>query len=118
MPLHSTDITNGGAAKFRCGFAVGKILSVCRGWWFLGEGDAGDLLKIVDKRQVVPRLEQRRDGVLLVVAEFEGEETVWLEGVVGLGDEAAVDVEAGFAGEERGGGLVDADLGVEGGAVG
>ena len=41
-----------------------------------------------------------------------------MRGLVGLGDEAAVDVEAGFAGEERGGGLVVADLGVEGGAIG
>ncbi len=52
------------------------------------------------------------------MADFEGEEAIWFEGVVGLGNEAAVDFEAGFAGEERGGGFVVADLGVEGGAVG
>ena len=34
------------------------------------------------------------------------------------GDEAAVDVEAGFSGEEGGGGFVVADLGMEGVAVG
>ena len=76
------------------------------------------MLKIVDKRQVVPGPKQRGDGVLLVVADFEGKQAVWFEGVAGWGDEAAVDVEAGFAGEERGGRLVVADLGMEGGEVG
>ncbi len=37
---------------------------------------------------------------------------------MGLGDEAAVDFEAVLAGEERGGGFVVADLGVERVAVG
>ena len=57
-------------------------------------------------------------SVLLAVADLEGEQAVWFECVVGLWDEAAVDIEAGFAGEERSGGLVVADLRVEGGAVG
>ena len=84
----------------------------------MGEGDAGETLKIIDKRHFVPRMEQRGEGALLVVADFEGEEAVRFEGVVGLGDETAIDVEAGLASEERSGGLVVADLGVEGVAVG
>src|ERR1019366_7828574 len=55
---------------------------------------------------------------MLAVTDFEGEEAVGFEGGVGLGDEAAVDVEAGGAGEEGDGGFVVADLGVEGRAVG
>ena len=66
----------------------------------------------------MPAGEEGGEVGLLAVADFEGEQAVWVERGVGLGDEAAVDVEAGFAGEEGGGGLVVADLGVEGGAVG
>src|SRR5258705_2019474 len=96
-----------------------RILSNCEGiGWSPGEGYAGKVLKIIDKRQIMPRLEQGGDGVLLVVADFEGEQAVWFEGAVGLGNEAPVDVEAGFAGEEGNGGLVVADLGVESGAGG
>ena len=58
------------------------------------------------------------DGVALVVADFEGEQAVGFEGGVGLGDEAAVDIEAVGAGEEGGGRFVVADLGMEGVAVG
>ena len=107
----------------RCGFQMRfrrgrNFTRIAERRWPLGEGDTGDLLEVIDKGDVVPRLEQRGEGVLLAVADLEGEQAVWFEGVVGLGDEAAVDVEAGFAGEERGGGFVVADLGVEGGAVG
>ena len=63
-------------------------------------------------------VEEGADGFALAVADFEGEEAAGGEGGVGLGDEAGVDVEAGGAGEERGGGFVVADLGVEGFAVG
>jgi hypothetical protein len=77
-----------------------------------------DLLEIIDKRQVVPRLEHRGDSVSLILANFNGEQAVWFKGDVGLGYEAAVDVEAGFAAEECGGGLVVADLGVERATVG
>jgi hypothetical protein len=98
--------------------SVSDAVSPGRSCWPSGEGYTGDILKIIDKRKVVPRLEQRGDGVLLIVADFEGEEAVWFEGVVGLGNEAAVDVEAGFAGEECGGRLVVADLGMESGALG
>jgi len=83
-----------------------------------GEGDAGDALEIVEEGDVGPIGEELGDGVALAVADFEGEKTVWFEGVIGLRDQAAVDVEAGFAGEESAGGLVIANLGVEGGAVG
>ena len=55
---------------------------------------------------------------MLVVADFEGEEAGWFESIACLWDEAAIDVEAGFAGEERGLGFVVADLGMEGVAVG
>ena len=85
---------------------------------FAGEGDAGDLLEVVDEAEGVPVGEEGGDGVALVVAEFEGEEAVGFERGAGLGDEAAVDVEAVGAGKEGGGGFVVADLGVEGGAVG
>ena len=52
------------------------------------------------------------------MADFEGEQAVGLERGEGLGDEAAIDVEAGGAGEEGQGGFVVADLGVEGVTVG
>ncbi len=66
----------------------------------------------------MPVCEQGGEVCLLSVADLEGQQSVGFEGGVGLGDEAAVDFEAGFAGEEGGGGFVVADLGVEGGAVG
>ena len=66
----------------------------------------------------MPSCEERGESFLLTVADFEGEQAIWFEGVVGLRDEAAVDVEAGFAGEERGGRFVVANLAVEGVAVG
>ena len=59
-----------------------------------GEGDAGDVLEVVDEGDVVPVDEQSCEGLPLAVADFEGEEAVGFEGGVGLGDEAAVDVEA------------------------
>src|SRR5258708_29080186 len=96
-----------------------RILWNCKGiGWSPGEGYAGKVLKIIDKRQIMPRLEQGGDGVLLVVADFEGEQAVWFEGAAGLGNEVPVDVEAGFAGEESSGGFVVAHLGVEGVAFG
>ena len=70
----------------------------------MGEGDAGDLLEVVDEADVVPVGEEGGDGVALAVADFEGEQAVGFERGVGLGDEAAVDVEAVGAGEEGGGG--------------
>lgn len=97
---------------------MGRILSDCRGIWLSGEGDSGDVLEIVDKREVAPRLEKRSETGLLAVADLKGEQAVWLEGDLGLGDELAIDVEAGFAGEEGGGGLVVAYLRMEGVAVG
>jgi len=76
------------------------------------------LLEVVDEAEGVPAGEQRGDNVMLAVTDFEGEQAVGFEGGVGLGDEAAVDVESGCAGEEGDGGFVVADLGVEGLAVG
>ena len=61
---------------------------------------------------------RRTVGFALAVADLEGEEAVGFQESVGLGDEAAVDVEAFGASEESGVGLVVADFGVEGGAVG
>jgi hypothetical protein len=56
--------------------------------------------------------------LLLAVADLEDKQAVWFECVVRLWAKAAIDIEAGFAGKERGGGLVVADLGVKGGAIG
>jgi hypothetical protein len=53
------------------------------------------------------------EGFALAVAELEGEKAAGFEGLVGLGDEAAVDVEAVGAGEEGLSGFVLADLRVE-----
>ena len=89
-----------------------------RGSRFAGEGDAGDLLEVVEEAEGVPIGEEGGEGVALVVTEFEGEEAVGFERGAGLGDEAAVDVEAIGAGKESGGGFVVADLGVQGRAVG
>jgi hypothetical protein len=52
------------------------------------------------------------------VADLEREQAVGFERGAGLGDEAAVDVQAVRTGEERGGGFEVADLGMESGAVG
>lgn len=57
-------------------------------------------------------------GGALSVADFEGEKAAGLERGARLGDEAAVEVEAGGAGEERGVWLVVADLRVEQRGVG
>ena len=83
-----------------------------------GEGYAGDLLQVVDEADGFPVGEESGDFVALALADFEGEEAVGFEGGVGLGDEAAVDREAVGTGEERGGGLVVSDLGVQGVPVG
>ena len=67
-------------------------------------------------------IEEGLEGVELAEAEFEGEEAAGLEGDVGGGKEAAVDVEAVRAGEEgrvgfvlenlvgQGGGFVEGDV--------
>jgi hypothetical protein len=66
----------------------------------------------------LPAGEQGGEGFALAMSDLKGEKAVWFECFPCLRDEAAVDVEAGFASEEGGGGFVIADLGVEGGAVG
>ena len=76
------------------------------------------MLEIVDEAEVAPAGEKIGHGVALVVADLEGEQAVGFECGVGLRDEAAVDVEAGWAGVQRGFGLVVADLGMQGFAVG
>ena len=53
----------------------------------VGEGDAGDLLEIIDKGDVAPRLEQCGYGVLLALADLEGEQAIGFECLQGLGDE-------------------------------
>lgn len=78
-----------------------------------GEDDAGDLLEVEEELDVLPGGEQIGEIGALAVADFEGEEASGLEGCVGLGDEAAVDVQAGGAGEESGVRLVVKDLRVE-----
>lgn len=67
---------------------------------------------------VVPACEEFDDRHVLGMAYLQRDKSFGEEGGVGLGDEAAVEVEAVGACEEGGGGLVVADLGVEGGAVG
>jgi hypothetical protein len=64
-----------------------------------------------------PAIEEAFDGLGLAEAELEGEEAAGAEDVGGLGDEAAVDVEAVWAGKEGGGGFVVADFGGKGVAV-
>ncbi len=83
-----------------------------------GEGYAWYLLQVIDEVELVPAEEEGGEGFALAVADLEGDEAVGLEEDVGLGDEAAVDVEAFRAAEEGRVGLVVADLGVEGWAVG
>jgi hypothetical protein len=83
----------------------------------MGEGDAGDAGVVVDEAEVFPGGEEVGEGVALAVADFEREEAVFAEGMVGFGDEAAVDVEAVVAGEEGGVGLVVDDLALQGGGV-
>jgi hypothetical protein len=116
--VRSNCYTNGGAKGFRRNHH-GRILSSGNGTGQpLREGNARDLLEIIDKGDVAPGLEQCGYGVLLALADLEGEQAIWFEGIVSLRNETAVDVKAGFAGEERDGGLVVSDLGVEGIAVG
>jgi hypothetical protein len=85
---------------------------------FSGESDTGDLLEVFDERDLLPGLEECCERFTLAMADLKGEKAVWFQCGVGLGDEAAVEVEAVGAGEESGCGLVVADLRVEGGAVG
>ena len=80
-----------------------------------GEGYAGDLGVVVEEGQVLPGavgwlFEEGFEGVELAEAELEGEEASGLEGGVGGGEEAAVDVEAVGAGEEGGVGFVLEDF--------
>ena len=84
----------------------------------VGEGDAGDLLQVVDEAYVAPLGQESGEGFALAVADLKGEEAVGFERGVCLGDQTAIDAEAFGAGEECGWRLVVADLGVEGGAVG
>jgi hypothetical protein len=49
------------------------------------------VLEVVDEADGGPVLEQCRYGFVLIVADFEGEEALGLEGRVGRGNEAAVD---------------------------
>ncbi len=51
------------------------------------------------------------------MADLEGEQAAWFERFVGLGDEAAIDVQTGLAGEEGRRRFVVADLRMEGGSL-
>ncbi len=86
-----------------------------------GEDDAGDGLEVGEEGDVAPGAgggcEELFDGGLLAITDLKQQPAAGDEGRVGLGDEAAVDFEAGGAGEEGGRGLEIADLGLEGGAV-
>ena len=75
-------------------------------------------MQVVDDTDIVPVGEEVEDILALTMADLEREQAVGFERGVGLGDEAAVDVQAVRTGEERGGGLEVADLGMEGRAVG
>ena len=93
--------------------------NVClRGPLSAGEGYAWDALEVVDEGDVRPADEQFGEGVALAVTYFQGDQTAGFEGLAGLRDEAAVDVESVGSGEESGGGFVLANLGVERGSVG
>lgn len=81
------------------------------------DGDTRDLLQVVDKEEVMPVCEKSRQRGLLALADFEREKAVGLKQALGLGDEAAVDIEAVGACKESGNWLVLADLGMEAGAV-
>jgi hypothetical protein len=80
-----------------------------------GQGYAGDLLEVLEELDLAPPGQERGDTVLLAVADLQGEEAAGLYVRTGLWEEAFVDFEAGGACEKCGGGLVIADLGVEGG---
>ena len=116
--MRSDCYTDGGAAGFRRGRAVKEILS---NWVQIGwpprEGDARDLLEIVDEIDVAPGFEKRCDGVLLAMTDLEGQQAMGFECVLGQGYEAIVDVEAGFTREQSAGGFVVANLRMEGIAV-
>jgi hypothetical protein len=84
----------------------------------VSEGNAGDLLEVVEEGDVFPGREKGCEGVALAVADLEGEKTAGRKGGEGLRDEAAIDGEAVGAGVKRGAGLEVADFGVEGDGVG
>ena len=68
-----------------------------------GEGDARDLLQVVEEAEFVPAGQQRGDDIALPVADLEGEQAVGPQRGARLGNEAAIDVEAVRPGAERGG---------------
>src|ERR1035437_596563 len=86
----------------------------------LGAGDAGNALEVGKELNAVEAGadQQRGDGLVLSVADFEGHETAWGEHVEGGGGEAAIDLESILAGEESHGRLVVAHLDGQRGAVG
>ena len=76
------------------------------------------MLEVIDERDLAPGFEEHREGFALAVANLKREETVWFQRDVGLGDEAAVEVEALGTGEKSGCGFVIADLRMQRGVVG
>jgi hypothetical protein len=76
------------------------------------------LLKVIDERDLLPGFEQRCEGLALAVTDLKRKQAVLLQRCEGLGNEAAVEVEAVGTGEEGRRGLIIADLGMEAGAVG
>ena len=76
------------------------------------------MLQVVDEAEAVPIRQQAGDGLALGVADFEGEQAVGFECGARLGNEAAKDVEAGWACIQSGPGFKVADLWMEGVAVG
>lgn len=85
----------------------------------LGRDDALDSLEIGSEFDLMEAGEREHsfNGGRLAVSDFGGDETAGDETIEGLGDEAAVDIEAVGAGEEREGGLVVADFDGKGGPV-
>jgi hypothetical protein len=57
----------------------GGIQSVDAGLRSSGEGDAGDLLEVVEEGEVVPVCEERCERGMLTLAEFEGEKPLGLQ---------------------------------------
>src|SRR6185312_3869548 len=75
-----------------------------------GADHSGYSLKVGDELYFAPCGEQAGDGVALAVTDLHQETAAGVEGMPCVGDEAAVDVQSGGAGEERVGRLIVTDL--------
>ena len=86
MPCTPTVNTNGGAEGFSAVAPWKDSIEFEGAGRPLGEGDAGDLLEVVDEGDArATSGAARRCVCLLAVADLEGEQAVWFEGVVAWG---------------------------------